>query len=186
MPYPLDRLTNASQPVTIAGKSYPVKQLTLAEWGELQAWLKTVCPSPVAVAAKALAELQAQGTILPQLVQDALFRQAQEESRRWPPKVGTLAWLRAIEDIEDGRGRFLQAALGAGGTMLDQAQADAIVEQATLDELGDLMRVCLHGEHLAPKDSSPTIPVSTPTNGDGSSGEFSNSSQLGRSEIWAG
>lgn len=186
MPYPLDRMTNAPQPVTIAGKSYPVKQLTLAEWGELQAWLKSVCPSPVAVATKALAELQQQGTLIPQLVVDAMFRQAQEESRRWPPKVGTLSWLRAIEDIEGGRGRFLLAALAAGGTTLDQAAADDLVDRATIDELGDLMRVCLHGEHLAPKDPSPTIPATTPTNGDGSSGESSSCTLRGPSLTSAG
>ncbi len=166
--YNLDQLTNATEPVTLAGRTFPVRQLQLREWGELQAWLKSVCPSPVAVATQALAELRVKGVPIPQDVQESVFRQAQEETRRWPPRVGTLAWLRAVEDIEGGRARFVQAALKAGGTEIDVDEAWTIEDVATLDELGDLMRVCLNGEHPVPKAAG-EIPPPSPTTGESSS-----------------
>jgi len=161
--YPLDLMSNACRPVTLAGKQYPVRQLRLREWGELQAWLKSVAPSPVAVALKALAEVPD----VPQPVQDALFRQAQDEARRWPPKVGSPAWINALEEIEGGRAMFLQAALAAGGTELDEEQADRIVDSATAGELGELLMICLFGEPSVPKGAGEATPPS-PTTGDGS------------------
>jgi hypothetical protein len=174
MHYPLDQLTNATQPVTLAGRVFPVRQLKLREWGELQAWLKTVAPSPVAVAVKALAELRTDGAPVPQDVQESLFRQAQEESRRWPPRVGTVHWLRAIEDMDGGRARFLQAALAAGGTQLNDDEATDVEQMASLDELADLMRVCLHGEHIAPKAEGAIQPPSQTIGGSSSSGSEPN------------
>lgn len=156
--YNLDQLTNAPQPVTIAGRVFQVRQLRLSEWGELQAWLKSVAPSPVAVATKALAELRQQGVPVPPDVQSALFQQAQEESRRWPPRVGTGAWLRALEDVEGGRARFIVAALAPGGNVLTMDEASEIEQMASVDELADLMRVCLTGEHLVPKAPGATMP----------------------------
>jgi hypothetical protein len=169
--YPLDQLTNATQPVTLAGRVFPVRQLKLREWGELQSWLKSVAPSPIAVATKGLAELRVQGVPVPPDVQDALFRQAQEETRRWPPRVGTAAWLRALEDIDGGRVRFLQVAVASGGTTLSDDEAADIEDAATLEELGDLMRVCLHGEHLVPKAAGETTPPS-PTTGESGTKTF--------------
>lgn len=175
----LEQATRAPQPVTLAGQSYPVRQLMLSEWAELQAWLKSVCPSPVGVAAKALAELQAQGLTVPTAVQETMFRQAQEESRRWPPKVGTREWLQALDDIEGGRGRFIRAALGPGGTAVDPTEADQIAAAASNAELWDLIRVTIHGEHIAPKAGAGAaqIPAAPPipTTGNGSMAESSSS-----------
>ncbi len=167
--YPLDQLTNACQPVTLAGRTFPVRQLRLREWGELQAWLKGVCPSPVAVATRALAELRAEGCPVPPDVQDSLFRQAQEETRRWPPRVGTVAWLKAIEDTEGGRARFLQTAIASGGAAVDEETACELEANASLDELADLMRVCLHGEHARPKAAGADQPPSPTIGANGSS-----------------
>jgi hypothetical protein len=164
--YPLDVLTNAVRPVTLAGKSYPVRQLKLKEWGELQAWLKSVVPSPVTLAIKALAEASNDGPV-PQPVQDALFRQAQEESRRWPPKVGSMTWLKALDEIEGGRARFLRVSLLAGGTDVTEDEAESIVASASLRELMDLMTVCLMGDPPVPKAEGEGTPPS-PTIGDGS------------------
>lgn len=169
--YPLDQLTNACQPVTLAGRSFPVRQLQLREWGEFQAWLKSACPSPMAVAIKAFKELRDQDIPIPKDLQDSIFRQAQEETRRWPPRVGTQEWLRSIDGIEGGGVHFIQIALRAGGTDVSEEEAYRIEKDASGDELGDLMRVCLKGEYELPKASGETNPpVSAPTiGGNGSS-----------------
>jgi hypothetical protein len=164
--YPLDVITNAARPVTLAGKPYPVRQLKLKEWGELQAWLKAAVPSPVTLAVRALSEAAASGPV-PKSVEDALFRQAQEESRRWPPKVGSFPWLRALDDVEGGRAMFFRVALRAGGTELSEDEAAALSEATKIDELGELITSCLEGDHRPPKGVGAATPPS-PTSGVGS------------------
>ena len=165
----LAQATQALEQVAIAGRSFSVRQLKLREWGALQSWLKQAAPSTVAVALKGLAEAQAAGVAVTQAQQDTLFAQAQEEARGWPPRVGTTDWLHALEDLEGGRARFLQIAL-APGTELGQDEAAELVERATLDELAELMRICLYGEHLVPKAEMKSAmedrnPIPIPTNG---------------------
>lgn len=168
MPYPLDQLTNATQSVTLAGRTFPVRQLRLREWGELQAWLRSVAPSPIAVAARGLAELRAAGTPIPPDLQDAIFHQAQVECRAWPPKVATQAWFKAIDDLEGGHAMVVHAALTAAGVAITEDEASDLAEACTGEELTDLMRICLHGDDLVPKASGAAVPPS-PTNGESSS-----------------
>jgi hypothetical protein len=170
--YPLDQLTNATQPVTIAGRTLPVRQLRLREWGELQAWLKSVAPSPIAVAARGIAELRASGYAVPDDVQGSIYKQAQAEARTWPPRAGTMEWLKAVDTIEGGHARLILAAAAKGGTDLSEAEAWDMAESATSEELVDLVRVCVHGGHSVPKgvgEGTPPNPSPTPTTGDGSS-----------------
>lgn len=167
--YPLDQLTNAPQPVTLAGRTYNVRQLRLREWGELQAWLKSVAPSPVAVAVKGLAELRTAGFTTPPEIEAALFKQAQAGARTWPPKVATAAWFRALDDAEGGHARVVWVALKAAGHQVTEDDAADIAEAASGAELTDLMRVCVHGEHLVPKGEGATMPPSPTTGASGSS-----------------
>ncbi len=166
--YPLDQLTNAAQPVTLAGRSYPVRQLRLREWGELQAWLKGVAPSPIAVAARGIAELKAAGMPVSQDQQDAIYRQAQAEARTWPPRVASAEWFRALDQIEGAHARLVMAALAAGGTDVTEDDAADIAAAATSAELIDLVRVCVHGQHPVPKAAGEATPpaTSSPTTGD--------------------
>ncbi len=167
--YPLDQLTNAAQPVTLAGRRFPVRQLRLREWGELQAWLKSVAPSPIAVAAKGLADLRASGVPVSADMQEAIFRQAQAEARSWPPRAGSLEWLRALDTIEGGHASLVHAALVAGGTDVTEDEAWDIAQDASPDEMVDLVRACVHGEHAVPKAvGGATPPDPIPTTGDGS------------------
>ncbi len=172
--YPLDQLTNARRPVAMAGRTFPIRQLSLKEWGEVQAWLKSVVPNPVTTAITALSEASKAGPV-PQPVQDALFRQAQEESRRWPPKAGTGAWFRALSDADGGQAMFIRHAVRLGGTELTEDEAEEIGERATSEEIGRLIVSCLYGEPDVPKAAGESTPPS-PTTGDGSSSTSGSSS----------
>lgn len=167
--YGLDQLTNAPQPVTLAGRTFAVRQLRLREWGELQAWLKSVAPSPVAVAIRGLAELRDSGFATPKDLESALFAQAQDEARRWPPKVATGAWFRALDETEGGHARVVLVALRASGHAISEAEAADVAEASSGAELTDLMRVCVHGDHVVPKGQGATTPPSPTTGGSGSS-----------------
>jgi hypothetical protein len=170
--YPLDTLTNAVQPVTLAGKSYPVRQLRLREWGELQAWFKSVAPSPVAVAIRGIAELRDAGMPVEPDLQKALFAQAQEESRSWPPRVASPAWFKALDLMDGGHTQLVLAALRKGGTEITEDEAAELGKRATSTELVDLVRVCVHGEHFVPKAGEAAAnPSPSPTTGDGSASD---------------
>lgn len=179
--------TGAFEPVTLAGRTLRIRQLKLREWAELQAWLKNVCPSPVAVALCELAKLHSENVVVPQTIQDGLFRQAQEETRRWPPRVGTVAWLKALEDQEGGRARFLLAAIKPSGEKLTEEEASDLMEQATDSEISELIRVSLWGDHEVPKVQTPSEMtqmkiLTRVTNGEPSSSVSANSGQLGPME----
>jgi hypothetical protein len=164
--YPLDTLTNAVQPVTLAGKSYPIRQLRLREWGELTAWLKASKPNPVTLAIRALADAEKDGPV-PQPVQDSLFRQAQEEARRWPPKTASYEWLRALDDVDGGKAKFFQHVIGVCGTPLTGDEADEIAAKVHGEELWAFIRHVKDGDTSAPKGSGAAVPP-TPMTGDGS------------------
>ena len=147
----LAQATQATQTVTLAGQQFAVRQLKLREWGQIQSWLKERCPSPIAQAVEGIAELRRKGVPFDRDTEQALFRQAQDEARNWPPRVATAEWIRTLESADGGRAKFIQHALEASGTALSEDQAEDLSVRATIDELSDLMRICIHGEILVPK-----------------------------------
>lgn len=150
---PLDPLqaTMAPEPVTIAGRTFPVRQLSVAEWAALHGWLRASTPNPVRVAAEAVAEAKALGRpFSPDLVGE-LYSHAQAEARAWPPPIGSFAWLRAVNDLPEGPARFVLAVLAAGGTATDLAACEAITRDATADEMNELLRVAYWGGPPTPK-----------------------------------
>jgi hypothetical protein len=164
--YPSDVITNARHPVTLAGRDLLFRPLEQWEWGELQAWVKSKLPSPVAVAIRALAEASKDGPV-PQPVQDALFRQAQEESRRWPPRAASPDWFRVLGSIEGGDAQFLYAAAKASGCEITLDDARAIERSIARDEFWWVVNLCVFGEQPVPKAGGEGTPPS-PTTGDGS------------------
>ena len=167
--YGLDQLTNAPQPVTLAGRTFAVRQLKLREWGELQAWLKSVAPSPVAVAIRGLAELRDSGFAVSKDLETAAFAQAQDEARRWPPKAMTDEWFKALTAMEGGPARMIFAALVTCGHGVSLDEAHDLAEAASFDEYINMIRVCVHGEDLVPKAEGAPQPPSPTTGGSGSS-----------------
>jgi hypothetical protein len=152
--------TQATEPVALAGDTYPVRQLSLKEWAALHGWLKSTTPNPLRLAAAAVAELAGMGAPLDDAGRDALYSHAQAEARAWPPPIGSAAWLRAVNGTPDGAARFVQMALAGGGTELDLVVAQQLVDRASGAELNELLRVAYWGGPLkAPK--VPTATIST-------------------------
>lgn len=158
----LAQATNACEPLSLAGQTFPVRQLKLAEWGKLQAWLKSVHPSPVTIAYRSLQELRELGVPIAAETRDDVLNHAHELARAWPPPVGGRAWLKALDQVDGGRARFVQAILQAGGTEVSIDQARTLFDKATQEEADDLFRQAYYGDPPAPKGdqagsmSSPT------------------------------
>jgi hypothetical protein len=147
----LAQATQATEELTIAGRVFPVRQLRLREWGELQSWLKTRFPSPIALAIKGIEDARKQGVSISKETETALFAQAQSEARSWPPRVASSAWISAVESAEGGREKFIQAALFHGGTVVSDDEAAQLLDEIGVGDLGRLMVACLSGESSVPK-----------------------------------
>jgi hypothetical protein len=161
----LDTLTaSAAYPVTLAGKTYEVRKLKLREWGELQSWLKTSVPSPVVEAVRALQALKAGGDKVDPDVRESILSHAQEAARLWPPRVGSMPWIVALDETPGGAARLIAAAIRATGTVIGADEADEMGEACTSIELGDLIRVCLYGEMPSPKLMASAMTTDPPRN----------------------
>jgi hypothetical protein len=162
----IDQATNAPAEIDLAGASFHVRTLTLAEWGELQAWLKRHAPSPIERAAEAIKRASDDGKPLAQWLREEILSNAQEQSLRWPPKVGTLPWLEALDATPDGMATLLHRALRElqPATALDECRT--LAERATQEEIGALVGFLFFG--LDPKAGSgaatgtPTPPIESP------------------------
>ena len=147
----LSQLTHGYQPVTLAGRTFDARLLKLHEWGDVQCWLKTAVPSPIAEAVRALQGLKALGETVDADVRQSILDHAQEAARKWPPRVGSIPWIQALSETEGGTARFIRVALDAAGECIDEAEALELEAEASVDEVADLIRVCLHGEKPLPK-----------------------------------
>lgn len=164
-----EQATNTAAPITLAGREYRVRQLSHAEWSVLQAWLRAKMPSPVAEALKGLVDLAARGVDVPEDLRKWVMRQAHEEARFWPPRVGSYPWFGALTAFDGGPAKAVSVVLSACGYPTSEEEGDAIFVRATEQEMGRLWVTSLHGDLLDPKATrgtspSPTTPP-TPTSG---------------------
>jgi hypothetical protein len=153
------------EPVTLAGSTYPVRQLRFGEWAELHGWLRHASPNPVRVAVEAVSEAKRLGKPIDADVVRQLYDHAQTEARAWPPAMGGVAWLRALDAVPEGSARLVQMALRGGGTDLPIEDCQRIIERASNDEAEELLRVAYWGgPSTAPKSPAPVPTLtSTPT-----------------------
>lgn len=146
----------APEPVTLGGREFAVRQLTLAEWAPLQAWLKAAAPSPVTQVLRAVQEARDLGFPLSPEVRDEAFGHAQEAARRWPPAFGGRAWLQALDSVPGGPARFVRHVLAAAGHAVTEREAQDLVDAMTPDEVGELCRAVYYGDPpSAPKAAAP-------------------------------
>lgn len=157
----LIQAANAAEPVSLAGREYPVRQLRVAEWATLQSWLKASAPCPVKLAVAAVAEAAAGGKPFPRQVVEALYSHAQAEARAWPPPVGSRAWLHAVDGTAEGSARFVQIVLHAGGTDLPLEECVKLAERAAPAEMSELLRVAYFGDPPSPKSPAGTTTATT-------------------------
>ncbi len=164
-------LTNAPREVTLDGATYKVSALKLRDWGRLQAYLKDHGPSPIArIRSEDLAGLN-------EADRRAFLREAFLESKNWPPRVGSVAWMEAIDDTPGGNVEFLTVVL-SGERPLPRAEAEALAEKLDGPDYVRLLMLAFGQEPPDPKGGTrpgpgptptPTGPTATGTNGDSSS-----------------
>lgn len=87
-------------PVTLAGREYFVRPRTFGEIAELQAWFKRRIPGPLVRVLAAFDFAEREGVRYSPATRKAMMEQAQDDELSWPPRPGSLPWIRAIDSRE--------------------------------------------------------------------------------------
>lgn len=138
--------TGAPVTVTAAGRQWVVHTLRPRDFGEIEAWLKSVIPDPRIEAAKLL---KAQD--LPEAVAKHVYDRAVEEAREnWPPTLDSPAAQIQLGTPE-GEARILFQVLRRGQPALTLEQAGQLAEQFSPAELQAIFAAASPGDPGDPK-----------------------------------
>jgi hypothetical protein len=157
--------------VTLGGKTYRVRLLSMRERGVIQAFLKQHLQSPNTRAAIAIQQAKDAGTPLDRPIEDRIWERAEVAATTWPPRFGSTAWFDAVDNIEWGWERVLFEVVSKVDPGFTQEEADKLAPSVTMDEWADLIRVAFWGTPPAPKKAAqpPTTASPSGTTGTGSS-----------------
>jgi hypothetical protein len=154
----LAEATNQPIEILLGGEPFLARALKLSEWGELQAWYKRAVPSPLERVARAIAAAKDRGEPIPAPVAELLADQAIAASAVWPPRIGTVEWLRGIDGVEGGVAEFFWHSLRRDNPGLARDDATRLAASASPDEVAALESVVLLGKLPAPKSAGPAAP----------------------------
>lgn len=137
--------------LTLADATYRVGELTLREWAPVQAWIKATVPGP-------LASLGSPDfAALPPAIKRELLGEALRQDRSgWPPAIGTLPWLEAV-DRDGGHAVVLLAILARHNPGITLERCRAIAELARPSEILPPILAALG--MLGPKSPAPASPI---------------------------
>jgi hypothetical protein len=152
--------TKQPVPVTLAGREYLIRPRTLDELGELQAWYKRAVASPLTRALSAIESSKGHGFTLRAETRDAMLSVALAADASWPPRVGSLAWARAVEDSGEFPHVIRWALLPCQPT---KAEAAALYESTGPGDLLAILYAAVLGKAPDPKDRGATATPPTTT-----------------------
>ena len=168
----LIQATNAPVPLELAGSNYPARALKFKEWGAFQAWLERALPNPIARAVRALDQLRASGTPADPATEELVLDHAQKEAAAWPPRVGSKAWLDAVDAAPSGLAELVRACLAPTNPAFDAAAAEALAERLAAPDVVRLVNLCVFGVRDPkapgpPAEAAPAAPPPPPPADDG-------------------
>jgi hypothetical protein len=141
----LSQATGAVETVDLAGEEFPVRLLTLREWGAVTAWLKRANPSPVTRAVRAIDEAAADGAPLSATAREALLDHAQRAALSWPPRLGSTDWFDAFDRTDGGGARLIFEVLSKADPAFTTERAEALAGRFETRDYSELLRVALYG-----------------------------------------
>ena len=152
------RATGAAGTYQIGDQTYLISKLSPRDIGDLQAYIKEVCPNP---RAEALALIREGG--LPEPIAMEVWKTAVEESRDWPPSMSDERGNQLITMTFEGNARLLWVLLRRYQPGVDLAKARQLAELITLDDLGALMALGAPESASDPKAENGPPPTTTTT-----------------------
>jgi hypothetical protein len=152
----LGEATGQSVKVRIAGRDWQIKPRTLSELGELAGWFKREIPSPLVRAMQAVEQARRLRVGIGEAVQAATLEAAQRAELAWPPRVGSIRWLDAVDQAEQ-QAHVLAFALKPEHPEIDDAVAAELTERAEAGECATAVYAMLIGDLPSPKAAAPTM-----------------------------
>jgi hypothetical protein len=156
----LGTLSGGAAEIALAGETFLVSPKPIKALGELQAWFKRTIPGPLARAAEEMDAADRAGARLSRWAREMAMDAAARATTRWPPRVGSLEWLDAIDRAELGH-HVIRAALATHQPDITEADAMRLADGCTPEELNILVGVMFWG--IDPKALRPAGEVATPT-----------------------
>jgi hypothetical protein len=168
-------MTKQPLDVELAGKAWRLKPRTYSELGELQAWFKRSVRSPLVRTMESLEQARSLGVAIEAPVRELMVRVATEKLATWPPRVGSVAWLEAVEEagLEP---HVVHFALSALHPELTVDQAAELCREAAPGETGVIAFALFSGRLPDPKAGvTPTTTTTGESPPSGTTGEPSSS-----------
>jgi hypothetical protein len=159
------------EPITLGGREFSARLLTMRERATLQAFLKSRLQSPVTRTAIAIQEARNAGTPIDRDLEDRMQDRAEAAALKWPPRFGSSAWFEAMDGTEGGYEQVLYEVLSKTDPGFTLAQAEALATDVTLDEWGELFRVAFWGTPPAPKGGGANGTPPTPSSPSATTGQ---------------
>ena len=141
-------LTAQPRALIVGSQRYLVYPLTLADWGQLQAWVDAQFPDPFEVMADALEKLETSTA-----QQQLLFKLAMEAATKARRKIGTPEADAVLQSIE-GFCQMLLVSIRKGQPDFSEAGAQALFQQMTLGQLR-LFLCASEAEHVLADPPTP-------------------------------
>lgn len=167
---------NIPEEVTLGGKPYRVRLLTIRERGQLQAYLKTKLQSPITRTAIAIQQAREAGTQLDKDIENRMHDRAEAAAMAWPPRFGSQAWFEAIDGIEGGWEQVLYEVVSKTEPSFALEDAEKLAPRIKGEEWFELGRVAFWGTPPAPKGGGADGASPTPSSPNGTTGTGSSAS----------
>lgn len=132
LPSDLGTMTAAARPLVVDGRTYMLHPLTLSDFGQLQVWVDSQFPDPIALVNEAIraGEFNA-------VQQQFLYKTALEIAARGHRPIGTPEADAMIRSVH-GTKRILLMSISKGDPAFSAADVEALYAKLTI---GDLARV---------------------------------------------
>src|SRR6185437_57928 len=129
--------TNTPEPLALGGETYPARTLTFGEWAAFQSWLASKLPAPMTRAAVSLQQLRDSGQKIDLATEELILDHALREQLHWPPRLGSRAWLDAVDSAEGGLAELVLTILSRTVPGFDRPKAaDLAAKMSTEDAEG--------------------------------------------------
>lgn len=140
----LDFLTGATQPFEVAGQTFQVGPIRLAEIGQLMKYIRLHAVKPTEIVR------QNRDLIDPEDWKRAVTEAVAEETNNWPPSVGSEEGNRILFAQYEGQREFVRVVLSKHQT-ISETDLDELMKRVTELDIEVLCVVAYGVEGLSPK-----------------------------------
>ena len=145
----IDKLANTGTSVSIAGKEYVIKQLSMRDQAVLQGVIRKIQPNPYLEAVEAVKSL-------PKEVADKVIESARVDRKRWPSSVTSSEGMEILVSEYEGQKALLKC-----GLKINDEEADAILAELNFETFMRVASIAISGEDPVSEADHPKAETGT-------------------------